>query len=237
MRTKFILLIPLTCFLPFASNGQWIKWEDSEGGNGHWYQVVKSPELISWDMASKEALKLGGYLATLTSKEENDFVFALASDTQYWVGEFGPLLGGYQPPGSQEPAGGWTWVSGEPWNYSNWAGGQPDNGGNGPVEDMIHFWGGNKWNDQYTNALNFVGYVVERELPRLPVVNIRTSEVDISWLADQGTIYQLEYRSDLTEGRWVPLMNPIVGVGTIYSTYDTLALSEPRRFYRVIKQE
>ncbi len=33
----------------------------------------------------------------------------------------GPWLGGYQPKGSTEPAGGWRWLSGETWDYSNWA--------------------------------------------------------------------------------------------------------------------
>lgn len=38
-------------------------------------------------------------------------------------------LGGIQSPGSTEPNGGWTWTDGEPFVYTNWASGQPDNGG------------------------------------------------------------------------------------------------------------
>jgi hypothetical protein len=39
---------------------------------------------------------MGGYLATLTSAAENDFVFGLINFRQFWYqGEFGPLLGGY----------------------------------------------------------------------------------------------------------------------------------------------
>lgn len=33
----------------------------------------------------------------------------------------GPFIGGYQAEGSAEPAGGWHWLSGEPWEYTNWA--------------------------------------------------------------------------------------------------------------------
>ncbi len=106
-------------------------------------------------------------MATLTSKAENDFVYGLVSSPQYFYrGEMGALLGGYQPPGSAEPGGGWTWVTGEPWNFENWAGGQPDNGGQ--PEDGLHFWRGNAWNDQSTNGVNFISYVVERDGPCTP---------------------------------------------------------------------
>ncbi|MGD6729960.1 MAG: hypothetical protein ACPKMZ_02715 [Pleomorphochaeta sp.] len=33
----------------------------------------------------------------------------------------GPSLGGYQTKGSIEPDGDWSWLSGEKWEYSNWA--------------------------------------------------------------------------------------------------------------------
>ncbi|MCP3921439.1 MAG: hypothetical protein GY714_02520 [Desulfobacterales bacterium] len=35
--------------------------------------------------------------------------------------KIGPFIGGYQPPGSSEPSGGWSWLSGEKWRYTNWA--------------------------------------------------------------------------------------------------------------------
>ena len=61
-----------------------------------------------------EAVKRGGYLATITSAEENAFVFALIRDNPaLWAhrpsgNSFGPWIGGYQPAGSSEPADGWT---------------------------------------------------------------------------------------------------------------------------------
>jgi hypothetical protein len=114
-------------------------------------------------------------LATLTSAQENDFVFELINAPQFWYrGEFGPLIGGYQPPGSPEPAGGWTWVTGELWSYSNWAGGQPDNAGG---EDGLHFWAGNHWNDVPTNHQGYTSFVIERELPCTPRKARATAQV------------------------------------------------------------
>ncbi len=171
---RFLASLPLTgpltlSALPNASNasGQWIEWPVAAGGNGHEYLPVIVASPISWDQAARAALAQGGYLATLTSKAENDFVFGLVSSPAYFYrGEMGPLLGGYQPPGSAEPGGGWTWVTGEPWSFTNWAGGQPDNGGQ--PEGILHFWYGNAWNDQSTNGLNFISYVIERDGPCTP---------------------------------------------------------------------
>jgi hypothetical protein len=32
----------------------------------------------------------------------------------------GPWIGGYQDSNASEPEGGWNWVTGEPWIYTNW---------------------------------------------------------------------------------------------------------------------
>ncbi len=54
-----------------------------------------------------------GHLATVTSAEENAFIVDMTNSYNHW-------LGGYQPAGSDEPAGNWQWVTGEPWIYANW---------------------------------------------------------------------------------------------------------------------
>ena len=76
----------------------------------------------------------GGSLAAVTSATENTLILGfLAQDDQLWTGEphdnarSGPWIGLTQPPGSTEPAGGWTWDTGEIYDFTAWHSGQPDN--------------------------------------------------------------------------------------------------------------
>ena len=126
---------------------------------------VRVSSHLSWNMADADARRRGGYLATLTTRAENDFVFNLVNKPQFFT-EFGPLLGGFQPPGASEPLGGWTWLSGEPWEFQNWAPGQPDNAG--VPEDGLQFWAGNQWNDLPVNLPNYFSFVVEFDAPPQP---------------------------------------------------------------------
>jgi hypothetical protein len=89
-----------------------VLWE----GNGHKYQVVNQ-QIMTWDMANSYAQEGGGYLATITSKEEQDFITELLKNqskkSSYW-------LGGYFESKKYQ------WVTGEPLEYTNWVKGQPD---------------------------------------------------------------------------------------------------------------
>jgi hypothetical protein len=143
-----------------------VPWE----GNGHCYEARLVPSGITWQAAQNLCLADGGYLATITSAAENDFIFSLISgDPSFWYidgagnGE-GPWVGGYQPPGSPEPAGNWLWVTGEPFTYNNWSPGEPNNVGSG--EDRLVFFGlraliGDKWNDVAAGAPEH-GYILEK---------------------------------------------------------------------------
>lgn len=151
-----------------SANG-WVQWRTQDGGNGHWYKPVAVESPISWLVASNAAAA-GGYLATLTSAEENDFVFALVDDDQYYsstVWWAGPWVGGFQPDGAPEPAGGWTWVTGEAWNYTHWDQGEPSNNyGDGTPENALHLtrFRGHNWNDfpAVPSHGDVFSYVIER---------------------------------------------------------------------------
>jgi hypothetical protein len=101
-------------------------------GSIHYYNAVAAPAGINWNAASDSAQRPGGYLATLTSQAENDFVFGLVDSSAYWYHRpdsdwAGPWLGGRQRFGSTEPDSGWEWAGGEPFGYGNWSPGEPDN--------------------------------------------------------------------------------------------------------------
>ncbi len=85
--------------------------------NDHWYQRFDTS--MSWHAAKAFCEDIGGYLATITSQEENDFVYNnLGSNSPQWC-----WLGATD----EEKEGVWEWVTGEPWNYTNWGAGEPNN--------------------------------------------------------------------------------------------------------------
>ena len=164
MAASLTLLVGCATQQQGAQNGNagWVRWQKSAGGNGHYYKAV-ADNGVTWTQAEKFARVAGGYLACITSKEENDFVFKLVNSPKFFNGNAsGPAIGGRQLDGSTEPGGGWCWVSGEPWNYSNWLPGQPDNWeGN---EDRLQFCGpAATWNDVNRNNAVMRGYVIERD--------------------------------------------------------------------------
>lgn len=104
---------------------------------GRIYISVLNWGYLTWEDAVSLSERAGGHLVTITSRRENDFVFNLIrGDDRFWVKAhvdtrlteaIGPNIGLYQKPGSREPSGGWTWVTGEPLEYANWKGSNPDN--------------------------------------------------------------------------------------------------------------
>jgi hypothetical protein len=101
-----------------------VQWKVSEGGNGHWYQCLRttgSGEV--WNTSQDAAIALGGHLATLTSQQENSWVYELSVAQNAWSGRGGPLLGGYKLPNNS-----FRWVTDEPWSYTSWLPGEPSSG-------------------------------------------------------------------------------------------------------------
>jgi len=129
---------------------------------GHGYLLVITTSQISWDDARAAATAAGGHLATLTTQAESDFIEKLIADTPAAVSSAGdgPLLGGYQPSpgGANEPAGGWVWVTGEPWAFTDWGPSQPDNS---PGENYLELYV-DRWND-VPDLDGVQSYVVEFE--------------------------------------------------------------------------
>ena len=149
-------------------------------GEAERYRAVAVPEGLTWEDAKARAEADGGHLATITSAEENAMVYALiAENADIWAnldvttmtdGEenaiqvsLGPWIGLYQEGGAPEPAGGWSWVTGEASDYTNWLTGttaataEPNDMGG--IEHYGHFFGegldnrADTWNDMANDAL------------------------------------------------------------------------------------
>jgi len=153
--------------VPTVCPGGAVKWV-----NGHCYEAVLAPG-ISWEQAEDSCVARGGHLVTITSREENAFVFSLVSaDSSFWYLDgygngLGPWLGGYQLAGSQEPDTGWRWVTGEPFVYTNWETGQPGDMG-GTDQNLLRFFKnggliGDRWDDCETDnpPAHRRGYIFE----------------------------------------------------------------------------
>ena len=150
-----------------GSSVGWTGWT-----NGHYYKLFVVTNGITWSNARTAAVISGGYLATIISAEENAFVYSLASSNSagWYLNSFncaiGPWLGGFQPDGSPEPAGGFTWVTGDPFVYNNWYPGEPNNSGG--VESLLHLFTcggaptGPFWNDVGPSVQTF-SYMAERD--------------------------------------------------------------------------
>ncbi len=132
--------------------------------NGHAYAAVPSVG-ITWDQARADAAAMTfqgipGHLVSLTTQQENDFVYALGDVHYYWVGGFQNTAS----PTFSEPGGGWEWITGEPFTYTNWYPGQPDNtSGSGPenyLELLQNAQFGQTWNDA-AQMIHPRGYIVE----------------------------------------------------------------------------
>lgn len=97
---------------------------------GHAYEVVAGFNQ-DWNWAKTQAESrtfrgVFGTLAAITSAEENAFILGLQDDFNA-LPVHGYSIGGFQPDGSPEPGGNWQWVTGEAWDYENWAQGEPNN--------------------------------------------------------------------------------------------------------------
>lgn len=122
--------------------------------NGHYYELITAP--LDWPQARAAAATrtyhgIKGHLLTITSKAENDFIVANFSESLREKHLGGELVNDR-----------WTWITGEPFTFTNWAPGEP----NGGLTGCMNFHGANAlgtWNDVPTWQV--LGYFVEYDAP------------------------------------------------------------------------
>jgi hypothetical protein len=174
----------------------WIQWRSAEGGNSHYYAMT--PFATNWTAAEALAVSWGGTLATITSSNEQNFIndtFLTRGFTYrpVWIGLFDPApkgtfswaLRGIEQQMGFGPKARFQWVTGEPFAYSNWKAGEPNNSPPGEYYVAINWEYSDfpsrglkgDWNDTPLNGTTGYGGqtsgpyfgLVERETdPRLP---------------------------------------------------------------------
>ena len=113
--------------------------------NGHYYYIydfsgLSPDESNTWENAHGYCEGVNGYLATITSQEENDFLFSYMKQEGYSSAYFGFS--------DSTNEGTWTWCNGEQSSYRNWHNNEPN--GENSNEDYALFYykySDGTWND------------------------------------------------------------------------------------------
>jgi len=162
---------------------------------GHYYLYFRPA--ASWHDARDACEAEGGYLATISSEEEDTFVWGLAGRRRFWLGM-----------SDEAQEGNWVWVNGEPVVYTNWASGEPNNHNNQDVLGRRPYG----WDD-YGITISHT-YVCEFDVRTRPSVHLAmTGEDDIVGsnltLVDSGHLtFDLDL-ADAAAGDWdVVVTNP-----------------------------
>jgi hypothetical protein len=141
--------------------------------NGHSYSFVSfNGTTHTYSEAAAEAAAMGGYLSTITSQAENDFIHNNLSG-----GLINNLSAAFIGATDAGHEGEWQWISGPDagttfWDngavggqYSNWRSGEPSNATNNPEgsENYAVMEADGTWNDvpSSRSAANTVGMIVE----------------------------------------------------------------------------
>ena len=152
--------------------------------NGHRYQFV--PGALTWIDAKAKSESMGGHLATITSKQENDFLlqaFQLQLSPAATTLKASMIwLGGIE----EKPGAGWKWVTGEPFQFTAWMPGEPngEKGGRGQIGHpfMLNFYSGGTeigWNDNSADpvlASKMRGFIVEWDAKTPPAMSASTED-------------------------------------------------------------
>lgn len=123
--------------------------------NGHYYMCVNIGA-IDWESAKKRCEEKNGHLVTITSKDEMSWILKnLDVETyhEYWIGC------------DMDQNGNWQWVTGEKFEYTNWADYNPREA------DGKLYYGKTTQSGKWCNAANdstswyLRGYVIEWDGP------------------------------------------------------------------------
>lgn len=134
--------------------------EDAVLFEKNYYRVFH--ENIGWYKAKARCERMGGHLAVVRNKGQDEFLASL-SRSHVWLGAT-----------AESKKGTWTWVDGSSMTYSNWDSGEPSHSldsATGERENFLMMSKYGKWNDFTANCRIIDGFVCEWDGRRFPVKN------------------------------------------------------------------
>ena len=161
MKRKILTLVLVLCMVavwfPTSSAFSANVPTDAATYNGHSYRVYNTG--MTWQEARVFCENLGGHLVTVTSLGEQSFIEGLlynSDKTACWIGLT-----------DENSYNDWRWITGEPFQYSNWREGEPSHVDKwGEAEQYVGLWvtreGFGEWNDfsntgnPYTNQIGLI---------------------------------------------------------------------------------
>ena len=108
--------------------------------NGKTYQLT-SGGAKSWEAAQAEARSLGGNLVTINDAAEEAWLKQTFGREGLWIGI-----------NDAASEGRFRWASGEAVTYTNWAPGEPNNGGGLQDYGWMNYGGNRQWDDHFPDA-------------------------------------------------------------------------------------
>jgi hypothetical protein len=167
MKKIFLIITFLFFALVGKASAIPILWTD----NGHYYDMVNLSNNLSWNQAVIDSNSLyydgiQGHLVTITSSEESNF---LTNSLKEWQWNGNRWTGAYQVNGTGTSNLGWKWITDEPFVFTNWNPGEPNDASWGIDSEnnmTISTWFSptvGTWYDAPGNPGYVAGYIVEFE--------------------------------------------------------------------------
>lgn len=157
----------LFAYLVFAFSAQAKADSDKfiNPANNHVYQGFDTS--TAWSSAKDACAAQGGYLATITSQNENDWLVSKGL-----IGTNNPS--NYVWLGAKFSVGKWQWITGEKWTYTNWGLLESDRDHN--VYNLLSIDPSNKWRSGYDFI--FATYLCEWNSPISIYTGMITADTD-----------------------------------------------------------